>query len=541
MNLEPTMYNRLSAILILCCLTFSAKAQISRYEVTHEGRKVNTPGSESGPIRIDDTLYYSSLQEVSESGGYIDFGITIMRVFKSHISENGKLSNGEPVSFGINHPSRHSGNVAFDLRNNIIYFTRCRMDNGDAYQNEIYYIKSNNGTWSKPQRMGGNVNLKGYNSTHPTVGHISDSVTILYFVSDRPGGMGGMDIWYVTIDKKGVGIPTNLGTPVNSKYDEITPFYDQTGGVMYFSSDRPGGSGKHDIYASKGARNSWRHPSRLPEPINSVEDDLYFTINSQSHDYNSQNPNNNSGYFTSNRSDSYFIHDTSCCHDIYRWNLVTIDTAPARSKPVVVENKPAEDTCPCKQARRLLPIKLFFHNDEPNPRCQDTTTTLTYFQTYNTYMFMRHTYRERQNEISDSTERDMALASLESFFGEVQYNSEKFEHFIHLLAQDILNGRHVVLTVGGYASPLHNSAYNINLSKRRISTIVNQLKEYNGGMIRRVMEQPGSGTLEIKRTPFGSSTAPKEVSSSPNDQLHSIYSVDAARERRIEIIEYNYR
>ena len=445
MNLEPTMYNRLSAILILCCLTFSAKAQISRYEVTHEGRKVNTPGSESGPIRIDDTLYYSSLQEVSESGGYIDFGITIMRVFKSHISENGKLSNGEPVSFGINHPSRHSGNVAFDLRNNIIYFTRCRMDNGDAYQNEIYYIKSNNGTWSKPQRMGGNVNLKGYNSTHPTVGHISDSVTILYFVSDRPGGMGGMDIWYVTIDKKGVGIPTNLGTPVNSKYDEITPFYDQTGGVMYFSSDRPGGSGKHDIYASKGARNSWRHPSRLPEPINSVEDDLYFTINSQSHDYNSQNPNNNSGYFTSNRSDSYFIHDTSCCHDIYRWDLVTIDTAPARSKPVVVENKPAEDTCPCKQARRLLPIKLFFHNDEPNPRCQDTTTTLTYFQTYNTYMFMRHTYRERQNEISDSTERDMALASLESFFGEVQYNSEKFEHFIHLLAQDILNGRHIVL------------------------------------------------------------------------------------------------
>ena len=522
------MYKRILTIIVFCCLLTSVGAQVARYEVTHEGRKVNTPGSESGPIRIDDTLYYSSLQEVSESGGYIDFGITIMRLFKSHVSENGKLSNGETETFGINHPSRHTGNVAFDLRNGIVYFTRCRMDNGDAYQNEIYFIKSKGGKWSKPQRMGGNVNVRGYNSTHPTVGYLSDSVSILYFVSDRPGGMGGMDIWYVTVSGKDIGIPTNLGTPVNSKYDEITPFYDQTDGVIYFSSDRPGGSGKHDIYSSRGSRNSWRAPSRMPEHC-------------QSPDYKPLDTPHSSGYFTSNRSDSYFIHDTSCCHDIYRWDYVVIDTTPVKSTSSVASVKPVEDTCPCKQARRLLPIRLFFHNDEPNPRCQDTVTSLTYFQTYNSYMFMRQTYRDRQDEIADSTERSMSLAMLESFFGEVQYNSEKFEHFIHLLAQDILNGRHVVLTVGGYASPLHNSAYNVNLSKRRISTIVNQLKEDGGGMIRRVMEQPGSGSLEIRRTPFGSSTAPKDVSSSAKDQLHSVYSVDAARERRIEILGYDYR
>lgn len=532
----------------------SATAQVKRYEVTHEGRRVNTPGSESGPVRIGDTLYYSSLQELSESGGYIDFGISIMRVFKSHVSDNGNLSKGELTTFGINNPTRHTGNIAFDLRNNIIYFTRCRSDNGDSYQNEIYFIQLNSQSkdakWSKPQKVGGDVNIKGYNSTHPTVGYLSDSTTILYFSSDRPGGLGGMDIWYAVINNadgspassKHVGKTTNLGIPVNSADNEITPFYDQKSGTLYFSSDCPGGVGKHDIYASKGSRNSWRKPTILPEPVNSVEDDLYFTIDQPTafNTPNAQSGHGPTGYLTSNRSDSYFLYDTSCCHDIYRWTLTTIDTTPrtpsTKQPPSIVE-----DTCPCKKARLLLPIKLFFHNDEPNPRSLATTSDLTYFQTYNSYMFRRQEYRDRQQEISDSTERSIALAMLESFFGEVQYNSEKFEHFIHLLAQDILAGRHVVLTVGGYASPLHNSDYNKNLSKRRISTIVNQLKEYNGGMLRRVMSQPGSGSLEIEEEPFGSSTAPKDVSSSHSDQLHSVYSVDAAKERRIEILKYEYR
>lgn len=504
---------------------------------------MNSPGSESGPVRIGDTLYYSSLQELSESGGYIDFGISIMRVFKAHVTDNGNLSKGELSSFGINTPTRHTGNVAFDLQNDIIYFTRCRSDNDESYQNEIFFVKRENGKWSKPHKVGGDVNLKGYNSTHPTVAYRSDSTTILYFASDRPGGLGGMDIWYAVIDGKKVGKITNLGIPVNSAYNEITPFYDQKDGKMYFSSDRPGGVGKHDIYFSIGARNSWRKPVILPEPVNSVEDDLYFTIDQYASNQmaSGQRPAA-SGYFTSNRSDSYFLYDTSCCHDIYRWTLSVIDTTP-HTATIRQPNKPAitEDTCPCKQARRLLPIKLFFHNDEPNPRSLATTTDLTYFQTYNAYMFRRQEYRDRQEEIADSTERSMSLAMIESFFGEVQYNSEKFEHFIHLLAQDILAGRHVVLTVGGYASPLHNSAYNVNLSKRRISTIVNQLKEYNGGMLRRVMSQPGSGSLEIEEEPFGSSTAPKNVSTSHNDQLHSVYSVDAARERRIEILKYEYR
>ena len=522
--------------MVMLCLPELSLAQATRYEVTHEGRKVNTVGSESGPVRIGDTLYYSSLQEVTESGGYIDFGLSIMRVFKSKVSSNGNLSTGQLSTFGINHPTRHTGNVAFDKRNQVIYFTRCKVDAEQPYLNEIYYTKLVKGSWTKPQKMSGDINVKGYNNTQPSVGELPDGSTILYFSSDRPGGLGGMDIWYTVITGDKPGPVTNLGMPVNSQHDEITPFYDNGSSTLYFSSNRPEGIGGFDVYGSTGSRNAWSKPTILPEPVNSKNDDLYFSVNDQSDNTPGVKA---AGYLTSNRADSYFLIDTSCCHDIYNWQQVYTPDTIAKPSQAVVQNEP--DTCPCKKARLLLPIRLYFHNDEPNPRSIDTVTSLTYFQTYNSYMFLRQKYRERQSEIDDTVQRMEAIAAIDTFFSEVQNNSEKFERFISLLAQDILDGRHVVLTVAGYASPLHNSAYNVNLSKRRISTIVNQLKAYSNGLIEKVMTLPGSGSLQIKEAPFGSSTAPGDVSSSPLDQVHSVYGVGAARERRIEILEYKYQ
>lgn len=519
-------------ILPLLCLLLPCwtAAQNTHYEVTHEGRKVNTVGSETGAVLIGDTLYYSSLQQVNESGGYIDFGLSLMRVYQAPRSANGKLGNGTLCDFGINHPTRHSGNFAFDSRNDIIYFTRCNADDDLLYLCEIYSMQRTNGVWSKPKKLSGDINLKGYNSTQPAVGYLPDGSTILYFSSNRPGGSGGMDIWYSVITETGPAPATNLGAPVNSPDDEISPFYEQSSGTLYFSSNRADGIGGYDIYSAKGSRNSWRTPRLMPEPLNSIENDIYFTVSSD---------NPTEGYLSSNRSDSYFLYDTSCCYDIYHWeSFVSVPHRDTVRRDTVAA---VPDTCPCRKARLLLPIRLFFHNDEPNPRSLDTVSSLTYFQTYNQYMFLRSRYRSEYNAITDSLEREMQLATLESFFNEVQYNCEKFEHFIHLLAQDILDGRHVVLTVGGYASPLHSSQYNVNLSKRRISTIINQLKDYDNGVLRRIMDQPGSGSLEIEEAPYGSSTSPKDVSNDARDQLHSVYSVEAAHERRIEILQYRYQ
>ena len=86
-----------------------------------------------------------------------------------------------------------------------------------------------------------------------------DGKTILYFSSDRPGGIGGMDIWYAMIISEGKpGNCTNLGTPVNSDSNDVTPFYCNEEGMLYFSSNRDGGHGSFDIYRSQGFRISPR-------------------------------------------------------------------------------------------------------------------------------------------------------------------------------------------------------------------------------------------------------------------------------------------
>lgn len=521
---------RTSILLLLLTLATLAECQ-THYQVTHEGRRVNTAGSETGPVMIGDTLYYTSLREVHESGGYIDFGLSVMRVMKAALSENGNLSKGTEVTIPINHPTRHTGNIAFDTRNDIVYFTRCRADSDDPQNAEIYYIKHNGKEWSKPQKLGADVNVKGFSSTQPSVGYLADGSTILYFASNRPGGLGGFDIWYSVMTSEGVPAPAvNLGGPVNTAADEITPFYDGREGLLYFSSNKEGSVGDYDVYASAGSRNTWKEAKHLPEPINSIHDDIYFTV---------AEGDPTMGYLASNRADSYYLHDTSCCFDIYNWRLYREVEV---KRDTVAKQKKEEDTvCPCRLAKSLLPISLYFHNDEPNPKTQDTVTTLTYFQTYNAYMFMRGKYEEELEKIEDPVERIGAVDSIKMFFDTVQYNATKFERFVQLLAGDIMDGKHVVVTVGGYASPLHSSAYNMNLSKRRISTIRNQLEEYGGGLLRKLMQQPGSGSLEIRQAPFGSDTAPKSVSGDPKDPRRSIYHPHAAKERRIQILDYQYQ
>jgi Tol biopolymer transport system component len=111
----------------------------------------------------------------------------------------------------------------------------------------------------------------------------------LYFISDMPGSLGKTDIFKVSIEEGGYGEPVNLGDKINSSAKEFSPYID--GDVIYFSSDRAGGFGKLDVYASK-TDGSVFEPVLLAQPINSSADDFAFIIN----------PNSRTGFFSSNRS-----------------------------------------------------------------------------------------------------------------------------------------------------------------------------------------------------------------------------------------------
>lgn len=498
------------------------------YRLTHLGKNVNTEYSESGAVQAGDSLLlFSSMRELSKPGSkdaiYSD--LVLMQIFQS------TFSGSEPDKavlndWGLNSKEKHSCNIALDPLHQNVYFTICNTDDFANIPCDIYISHFSKGKWQKAKKLGGKINLDGYSSTHPAVGYLEDGTTILYFSSDRPGGIGGFDIWYSIITEgKTPADPVNLGTPVNTTGNEITPFYDNNARRLYFSSDWHLGFGGYDVFVSEGMRDGWKEPVNLGSSINSPANDLYFTVNDDSR----------SGYLTSNRRGSFFISDNTCCNDIYSWQK----EKKQRPRRKVEEEQPA----PVAQkgaVHNILPIKLYFHNDEPDPKSKLATTTTNYFQTYNRYMFMRNDYKRAHTLANGNVVYDSICDAIDYFFDyDVQYNCERFEQFLNLLLDDLKAGHRVSMTVEGYASPIHTSAYNELISKRRIASIVNTVMEYKKGILTKYMGT-GGGSLQIREVAYGSSHAAQGVSDDRSQKNRSVYSVEAAKERRIEILDYQY-
>lgn len=511
-----------------CQWVLDSVADTLRFTVSHESKSINTENSESGALLIGDSiLVFSSMREMSKPGSknaiYSD--LVLMQLFQAEM--NGSTpGEATPLTWGLNNKEKHTCNLAFDSRNKIIYFTLCDPDDFANIPCEIYVSRFSHGRWQKARKLDGDVNLSGTSSTHPSVGYLPDGSTILYFSSNRPGGLGGFDIWYTIINEgKSPSPSVNLGTPVNTEGNEITPFFDNSSSRLYFSSDWHLGYGGYDVFCSEGSRDSWSQPVNLGSSLNSPANDLYFTVN---------NGDPRSGYLTSNRRGSYFISDNTCCNDIYRWQTAK-KPAPRKRKveePIPVAQKGA--------IHHILPIKLYFHNDEPDPKSKLATTTTNYFQTYNRYMFMRSDYKKAHTLANGDVVYDSICDAIDYFFDyDVQYNCERFEQFLNLLLDDLKAGHRISMTVAGFASPIHTSQYNELISKRRIASIVNQIMEYNKGVLTKFMGTNG-GSLQIREVAYGSSMAGKDVSDDRSKTNKSVYSVEAAKERRIEILDYQY-
>lgn len=510
----------LLTILLLLLLPLSLQGQ---YKVTHLEKPINTTGSETGAVRVGDTvLAYSTMPP--EVGGNKMFGFSSaqMQVWQARIARSGKLARPKPSRWNLNTRREHTGNLALDPYTNDLYFTRCRVGDPDL-RCEIFWAKKQRRGWSKPQPLRGKVNTDNYTATHPAVGRLADSTVILYFVSDREGGMGGMDIWY-TLVKNGVAVEcVNLGPQVNSPADEITPYYDQVNGVLYFSSDRTGGKGGYDIYCAVGQRNTWQRAEAVCQCINSEQNDIYFTISQR----DSATGIPVSGYLSSNRADSYFLNDSMCCNDIYQWQLdstllvardtvVAIDTTTPNSE-LKTHNSELKT-----QNSFMFPLFLYFHNDEPDPMSRQATTATSYQECQRRYAQLRGEYVGRQTSAIDS-------AMMQLFFDTcVVGNYERVEALFDYVEEQLDEGHRVVLTIAGYASPVFQSEYNQLLSERRIASFVNMLRAWRGGMFADAMDD---GRLTLVQRPHGAVEPTTEsLSKDP------VYGLPAAMARRIEIL-----
>ena len=124
----------------------------------------------------------------------------------------------------------------------------------------MYVSHRINGIWQEPEKLPVEINDPNHTSTQPALGRTAKSnYEIIYFVSDRPEGRGGLDIWYTVWNsqKNVFSKVRNLGTRINTDGDEMTPFYDIPTHTLYFSSTGKPGTGGLDIYSAFGERRKW--------------------------------------------------------------------------------------------------------------------------------------------------------------------------------------------------------------------------------------------------------------------------------------------
>ena len=187
---------------------------------------------------------------------------------------------------------------------------------------------------------------------------------------------------------------------------------------------------------------------------------------------------------------------------------------------------------------RFLPVTLYFHNDRPNPNSLDTTTDLNYMDTYEKYIDLLPKYRREYSSGLTGDKADDAVADIEDFFFDyVDKGVEDLEIFTQLLLAELEKGQKIELTVQGYASPLAATEYNVKLTYRRISSMINYLKSYHDGVLEPYIDgtAENGGRLFFIQVPYGEYSAHDNVSDNPNDKKNSVYSRAAGLERKIEI------
>lgn len=158
-----------------------------------------------------------------------------------------------------------------------MFFTACDRNDGQG-RCDIYYSSNDGNRWSPGLNLGPPVN-SAYWESQPS---ISPNGRMLFFVSNRPGGMGGMDIWYSIRGSDGKWRkPVNPGKAINTPGDEFSPFIYFNGRTLYFSSNGRESFGGHDIYVTTLRSDStWTTPENMGPPVNTPADETGLVIES---------------------------------------------------------------------------------------------------------------------------------------------------------------------------------------------------------------------------------------------------------------------
>jgi tetratricopeptide (TPR) repeat protein/outer membrane protein OmpA-like peptidoglycan-associated protein len=482
-------------------------------KIEHFDKPLNTGYSDFGANYLSSELIQlSSLQSITRNLKS-DFQ---SKIYFYEVSDK-KISKSEALEFPFTEDdSLDYANGYFLKEKNQFYYTQCYTEHelGEKIC-DIYVRELKNNTWGEAKAL--NLNTVHFTETQPQVFVNKQGVTEIYFVSDRKGGQGKLDIWKAEEITSGqFSEAQNLPAPINTIDNESTPFFDLSSNTLFFSSEWHYGFGGYDIFKSEENNGTWTTPKNLGAPVNSSANDQYYYPSMQG-----------KALFASNRKDALQLKGAACCYDIFAHvlavNKATIDSSllalEELSRTDHKENKIGNAFANLQQA---IPVTVYFHNDEPNPKSMATKTSLTYADAFTDYQKVKPLYFE-------TFENDNTITN---WFTTVDESYDYLNRFLSILS-NVLPKQQVTLEIQGYCSPLAVNVYNINLAKRRIVSLQNYVLSWNAGVLQSYFNK---GQLKFTTVPFGEEKAKATVSDSYENVKQSIYNPNAALERRVAII-----
>ncbi|WP_396193180.1 OmpA family protein [Flavobacterium sp.] len=300
---------------------------------TAKSLEVSSDKSDFGAILYGNDLYFSSARNAARK----NYGWNeepFLDIYKATLGDSGTFSEATTVS-SLN-SSFHDGPLTISADGNTAYFTSDSFREGSFERDKKNKLKLGKNNIFKATKDGngwGNVkslpfNSKEYSTSNPS---LSRDGKTLYFSSDMPNSLGGVDIWKVAVNEDGTyGAPENLGSKVNTEGNESFPFIADDNKTLFFASSGRQGLGGYDIYQIDLSNGS--DAQNLGKPINTEKDDFAFTFNKAK----------NQGFFSTNRNgnDDIFSATPICSVDV----LTTVTNAKtgvilAGSKVAILDDK----------------------------------------------------------------------------------------------------------------------------------------------------------------------------------------------------------
>lgn len=440
-----------------------------KVEIVNLGSYVNTNFPDFVPIvSADETTLIFTSRRSNTTGGQIEEETNhyYEDIYISHKNVQGEWD--EPVQLSHN-TNGHDACVSLSHQGDKLFIYR-HENNGDIYQS---VLKGKD--WSKPQPLQNGINTK-YSETSLSM---SPDEKIIFFSSDRPGGLGGFDIYFSIQDTLGNwGAPVNAGPAINTPNDEDAPFVHADGKTLYFSSKGHNSMGGYDIFTSSYniKEKFFTAPVNVGYPINTADDDIFFVWSIDG----------KRAYFSSVREDGFGEKDLyMLTRAIAEVPLIVVkgivsnkaDLNPVGANVKVYDNDTKEliqeFESNSSSGKYLVPL--------PPGKNYQLSVEMKGFLPYseNVYVPNMNEFFELEKDISLEPLKTGSIANLRNVFFDLDKATLRPESFIELdrFVRFMKEHPDLYFEVAGHTDSIGTNEYNYKLSDSRAHSVAKYLIE----------------------------------------------------------------